>query len=62
VQDALNVKVLTQLKSDLQQSVDKTNELNRNLEVVNREVQNKNEELRASEEELQAFIRRTETN
>src|SRR5688572_2543909 len=40
VQDALNVKALTQLKSDLQQ--------------VNREIQNKNEELRASEEELQA--------
>src|SRR5688572_13286812 len=40
VQDALNVKVLTQLKSDLQE--------------VNREVQNKNEELRASEEELMA--------
>src|SRR5688572_24038445 len=40
VQDALNVKALTKLKSDLQQ--------------VNREIQNKNEELRASEEELQA--------
>src|SRR5688572_31255327 len=40
VQDALNVKALTQLKSDLQQ--------------VNREIQNKNEELRASEEELMA--------
>jgi signal transduction histidine kinase len=54
VQDALNVKKLTQLKSELQQSVDKTNELNRNLGEINREVQNKNEELRASEEELQA--------
>lgn len=54
VQDALNVKALTLLKHELQQSVDKTNELNRNLEVVNKEIQNKNEELRASEEELQA--------
>lgn len=40
VQDALNVKMLTQLKSDLQQ--------------VNGEIQNKNKELTASEEELQA--------
>ena len=40
VQDALNVKALTKLKSYLQQ--------------VNREIQNKNEELLASEEELQA--------
>src|SRR5688572_15485882 len=40
VHDALNVKALTKLKSDLQES--------------NKAIQNKNEELRASEEELQA--------
>jgi signal transduction histidine kinase len=54
VQDALNVKILTKLRVDLQESADKTNELNRSLAEINREVQNKNEELRASEEELQA--------
>jgi signal transduction histidine kinase len=54
VHDALNVKTLMKLKAELQQSVDQTNELNRNLGEINREVQNKNEELRASEEELQA--------
>ncbi|HEU5292900.1 MAG TPA: hypothetical protein VFU05_19770 [Cyclobacteriaceae bacterium] len=54
VQDALNVKKLTQLKHELQLSFDKTNELNRSLAEVNKEIQNKNEELRASEEELQA--------
>jgi signal transduction histidine kinase len=54
VADAANIKVLTQLKAELQESVGRTSELNRNLVEVNREVQNKNEELRASEEELLA--------
>jgi len=54
VQDALNLKTLLNLKAELQQSVDKTNKLNKDLMEVNQEVQNKNEELRASEEELLA--------
>jgi len=54
VQDALNLKVLEELKAELQESMDKTNELNKDLMDVNREVQNKNEELRTSEEELLA--------
>ena len=54
VQDAQNLKTLIELKAELQQSADRTNELNRNLMEVNQEVQNKNEELRASEEELLA--------
>ncbi|MEO7988964.1 MAG: hypothetical protein ABI663_05440 [Chryseolinea sp.] len=54
VQDALNLKVMSELKADLQESMDKTNELNKNLMDVNKEVQNKNEELRTSEEELLA--------
>jgi len=54
VQDALNLKALLELKAQLQQSVDRTNELNNSLMDVNREIQNKNEELRTSEEELLA--------
>jgi hypothetical protein len=54
VHDALNLKVLEELKADLQESVDKTNQLNRELMEVNKEVQSKNEELQTSEEELLA--------
>lgn len=54
VQDAINLKVMVNLKAELQESVDKANQLNKDLMQVNREVQNKNEELRTSEEELLA--------
>ena len=48
------LKALLELGTELQQSADRTNELNKNLMGLNKEVQNKNEELRASEEELMA--------
>ena len=54
VLDALNLKVLEELRAELQASVDKTNQLNKNLMEVNKEVQSKNEELQTSEEELLA--------
>ena len=47
IQDALNFKILTGLQTELQKSMNHTNDLNKDL-------QNKNEELRASEEELLA--------
>ena len=52
VQDAVNLKVLGELKTDLQRSADRTSELNGNLRDMNRQLQSKNEELKASEEEL----------
>lgn len=52
IRDAINYKTLSGMKSELQLSADKMNELNRNLMVVNDEIKSKNEELRASEEEL----------
>jgi signal transduction histidine kinase len=54
LEDALNLKTVLALKIQLQESVEKTNELNKNLMEVNKEVQEKNEELKASEEELLA--------
>jgi two-component system sensor histidine kinase/response regulator len=54
VQDALNLKTLLALKTELQQSADNANQLNEELTEVNKEIQAKNEELRTSEEELLA--------
>ncbi|GHN02249.1 hypothetical protein WSM22_37380 [Cytophagales bacterium WSM2-2] len=52
--DAQNLKVMTELQAELQRSMDRANELNKDLADANKEMQNKNEELRASEEELLA--------
>ncbi|HTJ50298.1 MAG TPA: hypothetical protein VL443_12630 [Cyclobacteriaceae bacterium] len=54
VQDALNLKTLMALKTELQLSADKANKLNQELTEVNKEIQATNEELRTSEEELLA--------
>ena len=54
VQDALNLKTVLALKTELQQSADRTNKLNEELIEVNKDIQNKIEELRTSEEELLA--------
>jgi hypothetical protein len=54
VKDALNFKALSELRDELQQNVQKVDELNKDLMKVNREIKDKNEELLASEEELLA--------
>jgi hypothetical protein len=52
LQDALNIKTLSQLQEELKQNARVMDELNTHLLQVNREVQHKNEQLQASEEEL----------
>jgi signal transduction histidine kinase len=54
VQDALNFKTLAALRDELQQNIQKVDELNKDLMKVNRDVKEKNEELLASEEQLLA--------
>ena len=52
IQDALNYKTLSELKSELQHTANLMNDLNKDLMAVNGEIQNKNQELKTSEEEL----------
>ena len=52
IQDASNLKTLSQLQEELQQSMDKANELNREMQTKNRKLKASEEMLLASSEEL----------
>jgi signal transduction histidine kinase len=54
IHDAENIKMLSRLQQELQDSAKKMEAMNKDLLKVNLEVQEKNEELQASEEELLA--------